>query len=270
MTCLVSHASSILMACSLRNKVAEPGALAQHWPASALIPWREVEEVAHWLGLQPESFVISAGCREAPARDRFPVTGQAGGPAARRADGVPLAEVGLSLVAGMVSAGHPGARAWRRVIAAVTSCAQGQRSAMRSRRRRPPRTSRPAAVKSRSRGRLGSQRRALPVRASICIHASSSHAKAGELPQRGLDVVQPARSQRGGQLRQTVLHGGPHRGRHLRPRRGAGIGLGPGVLAGQLIGAKTRTGAPRCSPSAAALTPISTQGVRRKVRSFRS
>ncbi len=56
--------------------------------------------------------------------------------------------------------------------------------------------------------------------------------KAGELPQRGLDVVHPARTKRRSQLRQVVLHGGAHDRRHRRPRRSAGTGLGPAALAG--------------------------------------
>ena len=82
------------------------------------------------------------------------------------------------LVAGMIPAGQPDGRAWSRLIAAVISRVQGQRSASRSRRRRPPRTSRPATAKIRSRSRLGSQRRAGPARASICVQASRSQASA--------------------------------------------------------------------------------------------
>ena len=48
------------------------------------------------------------------------------------------------------------------MIAAVICVAQSQRAARRSRRRRPPRTMRPATAKIRSRGRLGSQRRPGP------------------------------------------------------------------------------------------------------------
>ena len=47
-----------------------------------------------------------------------------------------------------------------------------------SRRRRPPRARRPATENRRSRSRFGSQRRAVPVRASICVQASSSQARA--------------------------------------------------------------------------------------------
>jgi hypothetical protein len=63
------------------------------------------------------------------------------------------------------------------MTAAVISPAQGHRSASRSRRRRPPRTSRPAAESRRRRSRLGSQRRAVPVRASSWVQASSSQAR---------------------------------------------------------------------------------------------
>lgn len=62
------------------------------------------------------------------------------------------------------------------MIAAVSCLAQGQVAARRSRRRRPPRTSRPAAENSRS--RLGSQVRAAPSRASSWIQAGSSLAMA--------------------------------------------------------------------------------------------
>jgi hypothetical protein len=82
------------------------------------------------------------------------------------------------LIAGMVAAGQPGARAWRRVMAVVICAVQGQVAARRSRRRRPPRTTRPAQVNRRSRSRLGSHRRASPVRASICVQASRSQASA--------------------------------------------------------------------------------------------
>jgi hypothetical protein len=61
------------------------------------------------------------------------------------------------LVVGRLGAGQPGARACRRVIAVVSWVAQGQVAARRSRRRRPPRASRPAAENSRSRSRWGSQ-----------------------------------------------------------------------------------------------------------------
>ena len=54
---------------------------------------------------------------------------------------------GPFLVAEMVWAGQMGAMGWMRVIAAVISRAQGQRSERRSRSRRQPRTSRLAAVK---------------------------------------------------------------------------------------------------------------------------
>jgi hypothetical protein len=77
-----------------------------------------------------------------------------------------------------VLAGYPDGSACRRVMAAVISQAQGQRSASRSRRRRPPRVSRPAAENRPSRRRFGSQRRAFPVRASSCVQARSSLARA--------------------------------------------------------------------------------------------
>jgi len=52
----------------------------------------------------------------------------------------------------------------------------GPGAARRSRRRRPPRTMRPAAENSRSRSRLGSQARAGPSRARSCIQAVTSQA----------------------------------------------------------------------------------------------
>ena len=63
-------------------------------------------------------------------------------------------------------------------MAAVIWPAQGQRCARRSRSRRPPRASRPATEKRRRRSRLGSQRRAVPVRAGSCVQARSSLARA--------------------------------------------------------------------------------------------
>jgi hypothetical protein len=63
-------------------------------------------------------------------------------------------------------------------MATAMSWDQGHRAASRSRSRRPLRTIRPGTENSRSRRRLGSHRRAVPVRASICIQASNSHARA--------------------------------------------------------------------------------------------
>jgi hypothetical protein len=63
---------------------------------------------------------------------------------------------------GAVRAGQPDGRACRQPIAAVIWLAQRQRSARCSRRRRPLRVSRPAALKMRSRSRLGSHCRAGP------------------------------------------------------------------------------------------------------------
>jgi hypothetical protein len=65
-----------------------------------------------------------------------------------------------------VGAGQLDGMACRIVTAAVTWEAQGHRSASLSRRRRPPRASCPAAEKRRRRSRFGSQRRAVPARAS--------------------------------------------------------------------------------------------------------
>lgn len=96
----------------------------------------------------------------------------------RRVNGVPWALLVSSWSYGCSLAGQLGASACRRAYAAVVSPAQGKFAARRSRRRRPPRTIRPAQVKSRSRTRFGSQRRAVPGKASICIQASSSHASA--------------------------------------------------------------------------------------------
>ncbi len=56
-----------------------------------------------------------------------------------------------SLVAGMVSAGQPGARAWSRAVPTVILLAQGHGDGGRSSRRRPPRTMHLAAQKIRSR-----------------------------------------------------------------------------------------------------------------------
>ena len=63
-------------------------------------------------------------------------------------------------------------------MAAVIWVAQGHRLEIFRRTRRPPRTMRPAAEKSRSRSRFGSQRRAVPVRASMVVQARSSQARA--------------------------------------------------------------------------------------------
>ena len=60
----------------------------------------------------------------------------------------------------------------------MSSLARGQRSASRSRSWRPLLARWPAAESGRSRRRLGSRRRALPVRASIWVQASSSQARA--------------------------------------------------------------------------------------------
>jgi hypothetical protein len=122
--------------------------------------------------------VILGGWLEVTARGHFSVAGQPGGPAVAPGGRGSTGPRVSFLVAGMVPAGQPGARACSRVIAAVISAVQSQLAARRSRRRRPPRTMRPAQVKIRSRSRLGSQRRASPGTASICIQASSSHASA--------------------------------------------------------------------------------------------
>jgi hypothetical protein len=63
------------------------------------------------------------------------------------------------LVVGATGAGQPSAKAYSRVIAAVSCAVQGQ-----------------VAANSRSRSRLGSQAQARPSGASICIQASSSQA----------------------------------------------------------------------------------------------
>jgi hypothetical protein len=63
------------------------------------------------------------------------------------------------------------------VTAAVGAGVQRQCSSSRNRRRRPPRTSRPAAESRLRRSRFGSQRRAVPVRASSWVQASSSQAR---------------------------------------------------------------------------------------------
>ena len=93
-----------------------------------------------------------------------------------RVGGVPRAPGWLlvSRMFGLVSLG----RACSRVTAAAIWRAQGQRSASRRRSRRPPRARRTAAENRRSRRRLGSQCRAVPVRASICVRARSSQASA--------------------------------------------------------------------------------------------
>jgi hypothetical protein len=80
------------------------------------------------------------------------------------------------LVAEMAWTGQPGGRACSLPMAVVISPAQGQ--CWSRRRRRPPRTSRPAADSRRGRSRLGSQRRAVPVRASSCVQAVRSQARA--------------------------------------------------------------------------------------------
>src|SRR5437773_3565973 len=63
----------------------------------------------------------------------------------RRVGGVPRALVVSFLAVAAVGAGRPGARPWSRVKAPVIRVAQGQRAAMRSRRRRPPRGGAPGS-----------------------------------------------------------------------------------------------------------------------------
>jgi hypothetical protein len=89
-------------------------------------------------------------------------------------------------------AGQPGVWSPSRVRPAVMTVAQGHRAARRRRSRRPPRTIRPAAANSRSRSRLGSQRRSGPVSASSVYRRSgpgqgddlASHLVLGEAVQR--------------------------------------------------------------------------------------
>ena len=96
----------------------------------------------------------------------------------RRVGGVPQAQVLSFPVVRAVPAGQPDGMACSRAIAAVIPAAQGQFCARRRRRRRLPRTIRPATENRRSRSRFGSQRRASPVRASIWVQARSSQARA--------------------------------------------------------------------------------------------
>ncbi len=89
----------------------------------------------------------------------------------RRVGGVPRA-------LGFLLPCAPGASARSCWMAAVICLAHGHRDVRRRRSRRPPRTIRPAAENRRSRSRFGSQRRAVPVRASSWVQAISSHARA--------------------------------------------------------------------------------------------
>ena len=72
------------------------------------------------------------------------------------------------------------------MIAAVIWVAQGHRLEIFRRRRRPPRARRPAALKRRSRSRLGSQRRAVPVQGE---HLRPGEQLAGEGDDLGPDLV---------------------------------------------------------------------------------
>ena len=96
----------------------------------------------------------------------------------RRAGGIPQSLVVSFLIVGLGGSGQPGAGACRRLMAAVIWVAQRHRLTMRSLVRRPPRMMRPATASSRSRMRLGSQRRAGLSRVSIVVQASSSLARA--------------------------------------------------------------------------------------------
>ena len=99
-------------------------------------------------------------------------------PAVAAGGGVPRAR-GLLLPRRRDSSGwSAGWEGLQPVTAAVISPTQGHRAASLSRRRRPTRARRPATENRRSRSRLGSQRRAVPVRASIWVQARSSQARA--------------------------------------------------------------------------------------------
>jgi hypothetical protein len=168
-------------------------------------------------------------------------------------------------------------------MAAAMSRDHGQRAASRSRSLRAPRTIRPAADSSRSRSRLGSQRRPGPGSASIAIQASSSHASATishqiwfwSYPCRGrhrraVSLAQRIRSSHRARRRCRAPHLRPVSRRvpwlrtvlcrslsspRARPLRAAGLdGIRPGRKPPARRG-QARRAARRCQPGSCRVTP---------------
>jgi hypothetical protein len=161
----------------------------------------------------------------------------------RRAGGRGSTDPGFSfLVAGMVPAGQPDGRACRQLAAMAIWAAQAQRSARRSRRRRPLLARRPATAKTRRRSRFGSQRRACPVTArAVRGWPVSRSGQAGAWPvvsDRSVCLgsgVKRARVRPPGTVHPCWLpgghsHAGGWRGGHVTHRAIPGSGPGLGFL----------------------------------------